>query len=111
MKYWILIWVTILINMGRYSGIVWVIIANCHHTQEVLLQLTHVIKKLPGSDWEKVRDFFTKKRGYRFGSLSFALFHIPFHHPDRASDIIIGRELIFHRDYSLNSFFDFFWST
>ena len=58
--------------MGRYSGIVWVIIANCQHTQEVLLQLTHVIKKLPGSDWERARDFCTKKRGSRFGSLSFA---------------------------------------
>lgn len=71
MKYWMMIWVTILINMGRYSGIVWVIIANCQHTQEVLLQLTHVIKKLPGSDWERIRDFCTKKRGSRFGSLSF----------------------------------------
>ena len=61
MKYWMLIWVTILINMGRYSGIVWVIIVNYHHTQEALLQLTRVIKKLPGSDWERARDFCTKK--------------------------------------------------
>jgi len=47
--------------MGHYTGIVWVIIVNCHHTQEALLQLTRVIKKLPGSDWERARDFCTKK--------------------------------------------------
>lgn len=61
MKYWMLIWVTILANMGRYTGIVWVIIVNNHHTQEFLSQLTLVIKKLPGSDWERIRDFCTKK--------------------------------------------------
>ena len=58
--------------MGHYTGIVWVIIVNCHHTQEFLSQLTLVIKKISGSDWERIRDFCTKKRGSRFGSLSFA---------------------------------------
>lgn len=49
------------VDMGRYTGIVWVIIVNCHHTQEFLSQLTLVIKKISGSDWERIRDFCTKK--------------------------------------------------
>lgn len=49
------------VDMGRYTGIVWVIIVNNHHTQEFLSQLTLVIKKIPGSDWERIRDFCTKK--------------------------------------------------
>lgn len=48
--------------MGHYTGIVWVIIVNNHHTQEFLSQLTLVIKKLPGSDWERIRDFCTQKK-------------------------------------------------
>lgn len=71
MKHWMLIWVTILTNTGRYSGIVWGIIVNCHHTQEFLLQLPLALKRYRGAGWEKVRDFCTKKRGSRFGSLSF----------------------------------------
>ena len=61
MKYWMLIWVTILTNTGRYSGIVWGIIVNCHHTQEFLLQLPLALKRYRGAGWEKVRDFCTKK--------------------------------------------------
>lgn len=49
------------VDMGRYTGIVWVIIVNNHHTQEFLSQLTLVIKKIPGSDWGRIRDFCTKK--------------------------------------------------
>ena len=50
------------VDMGRYTGIVWVIIVNNHHTQEFLSQLTLVIKKIPGSDWERIRDFFHIKK-------------------------------------------------
>lgn len=80
--------------MGRYAGIVWVIIVNCHHTQELLSQLTIVIKKNPGSDWERIRDFCTKKRGSRFGSLSFQNMEIngTYYHSSAASavaDLII----------------------
>lgn len=72
MKYWMLTWVTILTNIGRYSGIVWGSIVNCHHTQEFLSQLTLVIKKLPGQIGKELGIFVHKKRGSRFGSLSFA---------------------------------------
>lgn len=61
MKYWMLIWVTILTNMGRYAGIVWVIIVNCHHTQELLSQLTIVIKKIRGQIGKELGIFVQKK--------------------------------------------------
>lgn len=82
------------VDMGRYTGIVWVIIVNNHHTQEFLSQLTLVIKKIPGSDWERIRDFCTKKRGSRFGSLSFQNMEIngTYYHSSAASavaDLII----------------------
>lgn len=74
MKYWMLIWVIILTNMGRYSGIVWVIIVNCHHTQEFLLQLPLALKRYRGAGWERVRDFCTQKKRLPFGKTLFCFF-------------------------------------
>ena len=59
------------VDMGRYTGIVWVIIVNNHHTQEFLSQLTLVIKKSRGQIGKELGIFAQKKRGSRFGSLSF----------------------------------------
>ena len=47
--------------MGHYTGIVWVIIVNCHHTQEFLSQLTLVIKKYRGQIGKELGIFVPKK--------------------------------------------------
>lgn len=80
--------------MGRYAGIVWVIIVNCHHTQELLSQLTIVIKKIRGQIGKELGIFVQKKRGSRFGSLSFQNMEIngTYYHSSAASavaDLII----------------------
>ena len=66
---------------------------NCHYTQEFLLYLKLGLKKTR-SDWERIRDFCTKKRGSRFGSLSFQNMEIngTYYHSSAASavaDLII----------------------
>lgn len=54
--------------MGRYSGIVWTIIVNCH----LSFTIKPCHKKITGVRLGKGKGFLYKKRGSRFGSLSFA---------------------------------------
>lgn len=73
MKYWMLTWVTILTNIGRYSGIVWGVNSELPSYERVSFTINPCHKKnYRGQIGKELGIFVHKKRGSRFGSLSFA---------------------------------------